>query len=145
MFAIIFFFNATDTTAFYTYCHTLSLQDALPIVEAVHARHHDVGENEVGGIAARALDRRRPVGRGHHVAVLGGQLDLEQLHVRRNVVDDQNPPGPAGHAPRLVQETLDGLKEVGSGDRIRYIGPATNLADSPRFPLHRAGSEGSTE
>src|SRR3546814_19261509 len=30
-FAYIFFFNDTATTDIYTYCHTLSLHDALPI------------------------------------------------------------------------------------------------------------------
>src|SRR3546814_9076637 len=29
--AVLFFFNATATTEIYTYCHTLSLHDALPI------------------------------------------------------------------------------------------------------------------
>src|SRR3546814_4295892 len=69
----------------------------------------------------RSLDRRRPVGRGHHVEVLGGQLDLEQLHVRRNVVDDQNPRGHAGDAPRLVKETLDGLQEVRSEEHTSEL------------------------
>src|SRR3546814_3489300 len=31
-----FFFNATSTSEIYTYCHTLSLHDALPI----YAQHH---------------------------------------------------------------------------------------------------------
>src|SRR3546814_7411278 len=69
-------------------------------------------------------------------------LDLEQLHVRRNVVDDQNPRGHAGDAPRLVKETLDGLQEVGDGDRLGDIGLATALADLLLVPLHREGSDG---
>src|SRR3546814_3938880 len=32
---ICFFFNDTATTEIYTYCHTLSLHDALPIFEVV--------------------------------------------------------------------------------------------------------------
>src|SRR3546814_8424666 len=37
---IIFFFNDTATTEIYTYCHTLSLHDALPIYpEAVDGQH----------------------------------------------------------------------------------------------------------
>src|SRR3546814_14741536 len=31
---LFFFFNDTRTTEIYTYCHTLSLHDALPICEA---------------------------------------------------------------------------------------------------------------
>src|SRR3546814_10739822 len=34
-----FFFNDTATTEIYTYCHTLSLHDALPIYEAGQAAH----------------------------------------------------------------------------------------------------------
>src|SRR3546814_18225410 len=32
LFCFIFFFNDTATTEIYTYCHTLSLHDALPIL-----------------------------------------------------------------------------------------------------------------
>src|SRR3546814_3970011 len=35
---MLFFFNDTATTALYTYCHTLSLHDALPIWLDRHCR-----------------------------------------------------------------------------------------------------------
>src|SRR3546814_18161107 len=35
---MFFFFNDTATTAFYTYLHTLSLHDALPILLAIKIR-----------------------------------------------------------------------------------------------------------
>src|SRR3546814_12664017 len=34
---LIFFFNDTATTEIYTYCHTLSLHDALPILRELRA------------------------------------------------------------------------------------------------------------
>src|SRR3546814_11678236 len=37
MMSICFFFNVTATTEIYTYCHTLSLHDALPISDVVSA------------------------------------------------------------------------------------------------------------
>src|SRR3546814_15554899 len=33
---MFFFFNVTATTEIYTYCHTLSLHDALPISAIIH-------------------------------------------------------------------------------------------------------------
>src|SRR3546814_376193 len=45
-FCTCFFFNGTATTEIYTYCHTLSLHDALPIFEALRSgRLHVAGVN----------------------------------------------------------------------------------------------------
>src|SRR3546814_20627161 len=57
-YSVFFFFNATATTANYTYCHTLSLHDALPIC--------------LGGEAPAALHRLR-----HRLELV--HLDLGQL------------------------------------------------------------------
>src|SRR3546814_245384 len=37
-FVLFFFFNDTATTEIYTYCHTLSLRDALPILSLIFTR-----------------------------------------------------------------------------------------------------------
>src|SRR3546814_12633427 len=54
----IFFFNETATTEFYTYGHTLSLHDALPILYRVVARQAFPAELGVRGhaLAARQAD-----------------------------------------------------------------------------------------
>src|SRR3546814_13765854 len=59
-----FFFKGTGTTEIYTYGHTLSLHDALPIYEGVHLgepftglEHRKAGE---GGERDAAKHRRRP-------------------------------------------------------------------------------------
>src|SRR3546814_19622069 len=48
-FMLIFFFNDTATTEIYTYCHTLSLHDALPILPDLASPAH-----------AKPARRRRP-------------------------------------------------------------------------------------
>src|SRR3546814_15859752 len=61
----IFFFNDTATTEIYTYGHTLSLHDALPIYHrhgcSRHERHHAldlrVGDGGPGAVGVR----RRPM------------------------------------------------------------------------------------
>src|SRR3546814_5591246 len=37
---VLFFFNEPATTVLYTYCHTLSLHDALPIFSAYRSRRN---------------------------------------------------------------------------------------------------------
>src|SRR3546814_15869655 len=57
----MFFFNDTATTEIYTYCHTLSLHDALPIFQDL-ARRLDVSEEtirrNVKKLAGRGLVRK---------------------------------------------------------------------------------------
>src|SRR3546814_15058585 len=75
-----FFFNVTATTEIYTYLHTLSLPDALPIAfvqEQAHAPltllhhaadlrrgdrdlHHDRRRHRLSGAAGLAISRYRP-------------------------------------------------------------------------------------
>src|SRR3546814_12673025 len=47
MFCALFFFNDTATTEIYTYCHTLSLHDALPI--SLRGHPGEVVDQEVAG------------------------------------------------------------------------------------------------
>src|SRR3546814_606194 len=54
LYIYLFFFNATATTEIYTYLHTLSLHDALPISMAVMSFGYPVG-GTIGGFAAAAL------------------------------------------------------------------------------------------
>ena len=76
-------------------------------LEAVHARHHHVEQDDVA-LAARAdLERLRPVDRGHHLEILGRQPRFEQLDVGDDVVDDENA---GGHlADRSVSRRRDRL------------------------------------
>src|SRR3546814_16719693 len=67
---ICVFFNFTDTTAFYTYCHTLSLHDALPISRRLGkasdpARRSPGGQTRGGqtpGSSARSFWRSTSIG-----------------------------------------------------------------------------------
>jgi hypothetical protein len=82
-------------------CLAVRLQ-ATAQLETVHPRHHDIGQDQVGRLAVRQLDGRGAVRCGDHVEVLGGQLDLEQFDIRRNVIDDQNPGGHNRKKPSAV-------------------------------------------
>src|SRR3546814_4946752 len=55
MYCVFFFFNDTSTTEFYTYSHTLSLHDALPISRT--AAEHPSGQCQQA--ASRLLATRR--------------------------------------------------------------------------------------
>src|SRR3546814_16511423 len=66
-----FFFNDTGTTEIYTYCHTLSQRDALPIYVVAGLRRElvvDVGVPEAKAVAV-FMDAQRP----SLTAVVGGQ------------------------------------------------------------------------
>src|SRR3546814_19589927 len=62
--SVFFFFNDTATTEIYSYGHTLSLHDALPIWG-----HRDRGGGRLDG-AARLQEVEQPLGRA------GGPLDV---------------------------------------------------------------------
>src|SRR3546814_4740986 len=59
LYPFIFFFNTTPTTAIYTYWHTLSLHDALPI----YSPHRPRRRQPAPGPRARRASGIAPVGR----------------------------------------------------------------------------------
>src|SRR3546814_13643863 len=63
---MVFFFKDTATTEIYTYVHTLSLHDALPILPAARdieeGQARDEAEDEAEEIGAPALGERGGVG-----------------------------------------------------------------------------------
>src|SRR3546814_19212255 len=65
---LFFFFNDTATTEIYTYLHTLSLHDALPIYPAPRHRRNAVRAH----VVALHVDRDRLGKRGH--PQLGGGI-----------------------------------------------------------------------
>src|SRR3546814_4436884 len=87
MVVILFFFNDTATTEIYTYCHTLSLHDALPFYHpALDTRRRPVAEaDHLGdmGAAAQGL----ALGTWHqprdHATDLG-RADIEHGYQRRS-------------------------------------------------------------
>src|SRR3546814_15285305 len=93
-----FFFNDPATTEIYTYCHTLSLHDALPILHGIipFARHG--GRRAVGqvtaGVEAHAHDRRAGLGqREHHRAVRlrpGMRLNVDETRSEEHTSELQS-------------------------------------------------------
>src|SRR5665213_3781006 len=69
--------------------------ETLAGLEAVHARQHDVEQNEVGTLVLRDLQGRLSVIRGEDVEVLARKLCFEQLDVHFDIVDDQDTRGHA--------------------------------------------------
>src|SRR3546814_15592240 len=78
-FSSFFFFNDTATTEIYTYSHTLSLHDALPISLEIDIGAGEVAENFAAQLGARdqhvetalaALAAQRTEGMGE-IALLG--------------------------------------------------------------------------
>src|SRR3546814_6376945 len=79
-FFIFFFFNDTATTEIYTYCHTLSLHDALPIC------HSPGGQSRAGHLRAQHLQvlRRLPPHRRALDGTARAAGRLDRIVVRRN-------------------------------------------------------------
>ncbi len=61
---------------------------------AVHARHQDVGDDQVGPLAARQRQAVDAVGGGQQAVLLEAQQGQQELPVQHMVVDDQD----CGHA-----------------------------------------------
>src|SRR3546814_13244219 len=79
---MIFFFNVTATTAIYTYGHTLSLNDALPIYVAEHVLH----VVEVLERVDELEDLRGGLGIDRDVEA-GDELDLGRVIVEAGVLE----------------------------------------------------------
>jgi hypothetical protein len=63
---------------------------ALADLEAVHAGHHDVQQDDVGRIGGDRVKRSRAAVGRHDVEVLGRKLGFQQPDVRRDIVDNQD-------------------------------------------------------
>src|SRR3546814_1336357 len=120
-------FNDTATTEIYTYGHTLSLPDALPIsVEValrIDANHHALHAERVGQLA----DQGRPLERGRVDRHLVG-AGLQHAPCRCHVADT------AGNAERDVdraRHTLDpgriDAAPVRAGTDVRSEEPTSEL------------------
>src|SRR3546814_6347043 len=117
LFRICFFFNDTATTEIYTYGHTPSLHDALPILEqhiadtpAEHHPKHAVEQQVTKGVGvdpgkAAGIDAPGTQPRGHH--------EGEQVH---------QPIPVHGHRPEL------------DGDRI-YVVQDRHTASHVKTPI----------
>src|SRR3546814_4789485 len=79
VFCCFFFFNGTATTEIYTYCHTLSLHDALPIL----TRHQLRRLLEVSAVGGEAQALHQEIERLHPGRL--DALDLEVAEVDRPV------------------------------------------------------------
>ena len=59
-------------------------------LETVHVGHHHVEQHDVDLAVLAGLQRVGAVAGGQHLEIFGEQPDLEQLHIGRNVVDDED-------------------------------------------------------
>ncbi len=99
----------------------LALQPAADL-EAVHARHHDVEQDDVAQPLLADRDRVRAVGRGEDVEIFRGEARLEQLDVGKDVVDDEDA---RGHRFTWLR---------GNGRSSRRISPPRSVwRDRPRI------------
>src|SRR3546814_19744214 len=93
---LVFFFNDTSTTEIYTYCHTLSLHDALPIltmravgsraeirrsVDVAHSQPGKVGQDLLGIPEGEVLMELQAICRGGYRA---GTRPLDRKSTRLN-------------------------------------------------------------
>src|SRR3546814_17370016 len=96
---IYVFFNVLATTAIYTYCHTLSLHDALPICLRSHAR----------GAACPSRHRTQPTSR-RHVVSLGAGSERRRARARPN--DHAIRRGPVGRRSEEHTSELQSLMRI---------------------------------
>ncbi|MET3341221.1 hypothetical protein ABIF52_001602 [Bradyrhizobium japonicum] len=59
-------------------------------LDAVHARHHQVGEQEVAFRALQLRQRGSGVGEADRIVILGGQRVAQRPHLRSLVVNHQD-------------------------------------------------------
>src|SRR3546814_10921820 len=89
-----FYFDSPATTEIYTYVHTLSLHDALPIYGR-RAVHHRLGGDAVAQESQRRHDLERRPGR-----IAGGRRSVLPLRARTTRCGE-DPPGLDRKSTRL--------------------------------------------
>src|SRR3546814_525073 len=141
---ICFFFNDTATTEIYTYLHTLSLHDALPISavvlardlhppEAAEVRRGELGIEELEAAPAQA---QHELGEGD-LAGIGRPAEhrlAEEGPAQRHAIEpaDQGAVAPAldgvgeAHVEELVVELLDDRVDPGVGPVLGRLRAAAN-------------------
>src|SRR3546814_11335666 len=88
VFYVLFFFNDTATTEIYTYLHTLSLHDALPILREPHRREYRLlrfhrAWPRAGGGRPSLYVRRRPASPGDPDRKQGGRHQRQRPTVHQ--------------------------------------------------------------
>src|SRR3546814_14747033 len=94
LFVVLFFCNDTPPTNIYTYAHTLSLHDALPIYQQAPERPQSCGfmprremimkthrASEQGSVQHRQAQADRPIGDQHMFGVAGTHYDRRPAQV----------------------------------------------------------------
>src|SRR3546814_3158521 len=101
-----FFFNYTASTEIYTYCHTLSLHDALPISERIWP-----GKDALQSL--EAVERQRHLhphdGRPGHTSGSRTQDDHDRRDLSQSAPHGVEPAGKKGGPGRLIGRTKGGM------------------------------------
>src|SRR3546814_1418517 len=121
---IVFLFNDTATSELYTYLHTLSLHDALPICDLRHLDHDDQEDTEPqhvdAGLTDHRLDHRHGEHHGRYAVEEATEHDIEHRERRdqrqRRELEAGNPGRSVARQPR---DTHRARQEVGPGQAER--------------------------
>jgi hypothetical protein len=98
---------------------------ALEHLEPVHARHKNIEQHEVEGLAAETVERRRTAGLGDGGEALALEAPRENLAIVGIVVDYQDAPARARRTRRTLSRNL---RPGGSGRRVGAAREAQQIA-----------------
>src|SRR3546814_4980088 len=122
LFVCVFLFNDTATTEIYTYCHTLSLHDALPISEPVPRTA------DAPGHAGQPLGVRRPLQHRGLVQALSVCCFVQERLQPRSAGESQPGRG-AKRSPYFACSACRRCSTVSTPvSRMYWIGPPRNGA-----------------
>jgi hypothetical protein len=62
---------------------------------AIHSRHHHIADDEIALACFSESEGIGPIQRGQNLEILGSQSRFQQFHIRKMIVNNQNP---GGHA-----------------------------------------------
>src|SRR3546814_7806416 len=147
MYSFMFFFNDPATPEIYTYCHTLSLHDALPIWGVAEKTAGLVGEIDENRTRFEHADGRTAIGgividdRGHPVVggdfqeiglelVAGTDVHRHNLVIEPGFLQEHRALVPVGRGPRMP---IDHAAGSGSVDGI--AGTWGNRSDEHTYEI----------
>ena len=113
---------------------------------AVDAGHHHVEEDQVGFLRLDEVERLQAVARGHDLVAPRDEHRLQQAHVLRHVVDDEDLCGPVTRDRSALDDpdqldNVDGLGEIAvEPDVEETLAVASHRLRGQRDHRNRAGS-----
>jgi hypothetical protein len=103
---------------------------------AIHVWHHDIEQNQVGGIVLAQLERLLAIGRHKNIMVFGKNM-MQYLDIERLIIDHQQSGSPGGTGIKVIHHHIRQKIKQATVRKAKCCGmPRPNLSFRFRFEIY---------